>query len=577
MVSSLRIGWTLAVGLGTASLLHAQDPCASYPGLPGATEIPNAGLEMPVPNTGSNWLHVHGSAAHKNSRDENALDLNLNSPSFDFDNGLPALAAASGIVTFAGRTSCSYGYSVVVEHNNGSETFSTQYAHLNPDLMVAAGQRVRKGQVLGYISGTPSYPNHLHFGLIQGNTAKYANVNGQSTEHADTQDLALASDTKLFWIEDFSAAPAWEWVDGTSPLVISGHLGILPPGLVVRHEQPVFALPEDRPYRLSFASMSFRLRRQVPTGWLRLDCLADQQPPDQAILDTIWLTPESESLGGWALRSFRIGDGGHPCPAGTRFVRPVLEARGDSGTAMIIDWVALEEYPLVTGGGMVRFNSYVRGAVRHHAWSVDDPDAFSVAYVLAATTRGGGGLQVACSATVEERNGSCTSESLDPRYFWLALVSKGGIPWVLGPIGPVEPYQWALVPGLGTTAIVTAMRNIPPWADYPYQSFDGDTDTYGLINYAPSLEWVFFSPAVPVSGLTTFEAHYGGTHTQAYVFAQDYATKQWVYVGQATNTPLQWSVLSAPGVWPEVTGNVVVYFDRLDLDQFLHVAEVRFH
>ena len=84
-------------------------------------------------------------------------------------------------------------------------------------------------------------------------------------------------------------------------------------------------------------------------GWLRLDCLDKQENGTK--LDTIWLTAESEWLGGWAVRSFRVGDGGHPCPEGTRFVRPVLEAQGDSDTAMLIDWVALEEAPTVTDGG----------------------------------------------------------------------------------------------------------------------------------------------------------------------------------------------------------------------------------
>jgi murein DD-endopeptidase MepM/ murein hydrolase activator NlpD len=118
------------------------DPCTSYPGDAGEpTEILNAGLEMPVPDTGNDWIHVHGSQAHIN-RDQNALDLNENDTQWDFDHGLPALAAAGGIVRLAGLTTCRYGYSVVVEHTSATGNFYTHYAHLHEALMVVAGQSV---------------------------------------------------------------------------------------------------------------------------------------------------------------------------------------------------------------------------------------------------------------------------------------------------------------------------------------------------------------------------------------------------------------------------------------------------
>lgn len=570
----------MALVLGPPSLARAQnfDPCASLPGGSEATEIPNAGLEMPVPDTGHDWIHAHGSEFHKNNRDTNALDLNENVTQWDFDNGLPALAAAAGIVRFAGNTTCGYGYSVVVEHI-ADPSFSTHYAHLHQDLMVVVGQRVLQGQVLGYISRTGgSHPNHLHFGVLQGTTAKYADVNGQSTENAHERDLILASDTRVTWFEDFRASPAWEPVGGSVPIVISGDIAILAPNVTVRHEQPVFAQPQNGSYRLSVAAMTLRLGNTYPVARLRFHCLADQQPSDQTILHTVHLPPEWNSQSGWALQSILIGEGADQCPIDARFIRPELAAEGGSGTAVLVDWVAIEERPALDEGGQIRFNSYVRGGLRHHTWSVTEAAGLSYVRVLGASTRGGAGLQVICSFPGGEPNGSCTTDNrtVEHRYYWLLVTPTGGVPRVLGPIGPVEFYQWALVPGLGVARLWSTPTNIPPWADYPYDSFDGDVDTYGIINYAPSTEWVFFIPSQPVSGLTTFQAHYGGTVHRAMVWAQDHSTGGWIRIGDATNTPRAWSVISAPGVWPAVTRQVAVHFDRQDFDEFIHVAEIRF-
>jgi hypothetical protein len=578
MGPDLRAASILVILAGATSVARAQgfDPCASYPGDPGpATEILNAGLEMPVPNTGQDWIHVHGSEAHIN-RDRNALDLNENDTEWDFDDGLPALAAVAGIVRFAGLTTCTYGYSVVVEHTSGGETFYTHYAHLREALMVAAGQRVAQGQVLGYISGTGGYPNHLHFGLIQGTTAKYASLNGQATQDAHDRDLVLASDTRVAWYEDFLTPPAWEPAGGGGSLSVVGHVGVLAPGVTVRHQQPVFARPENGPFRVGFSAMTFRLGKAVPTGRLRIDCLADQQPSDQPILRTVHLASEWDPRSGWAARSVPLDD---ECPADTRFVRPVLGADGAADTAVLVDWVALEERPAVPEGGAIRFRSAGRGSVREHTWSIADAAAFSSVLVVGASTRGGSGARVVCSFPGDQPSGSCATDNLlvSYRYFWMVAVRDDGTPAILGPIGPVEPYQWAQVPGLGVTAVgALGFTSIPSWADFPYDSFDGNLDTYGFINYSRATAWVFFTPVAPVSGLTRFEAHYGTTIHRARVWAQDHGTGAWVFIGEATNIPGQWMVLSPPGVWPAVTRAVAVHLDRQDLDEAIHVAEVRF-
>ena len=75
--------------------------------------------------------------------------------------GTPVVAVAPGKVVFAGGDACcSYGYYVIIDHENGLKTL---YAHLR-SINVSAGQRVSQGQTLGP-SGTTGYSTgvHLHF------------------------------------------------------------------------------------------------------------------------------------------------------------------------------------------------------------------------------------------------------------------------------------------------------------------------------------------------------------------------------------------------------------------------------
>ncbi len=75
--------------------------------------------------------------------------------------GAPIYAAASGVVTFAGgEACCSYGYYVVVNHQNG---FETLYAHMS-SFAVSQGEWVNQGDVLGYVGLTGRTTGyHLHF------------------------------------------------------------------------------------------------------------------------------------------------------------------------------------------------------------------------------------------------------------------------------------------------------------------------------------------------------------------------------------------------------------------------------
>lgn len=74
--------------------------------------------------------------------------------------GTPIYAADSGTVTFAGYNSGGYGNLVKISHGNGIET---RYGHMS-SIVVSRGQKVSKGQLIGYMGSTGrSTGSHLHF------------------------------------------------------------------------------------------------------------------------------------------------------------------------------------------------------------------------------------------------------------------------------------------------------------------------------------------------------------------------------------------------------------------------------
>ncbi|MDX9917509.1 MAG: peptidoglycan DD-metalloendopeptidase family protein [Gudongella sp.] len=83
----------------------------------------------------------------------------------DLANGLgtSVYAADGGKVTFAGYKG-SYGYLVEINHENG---YVTRYAH-NSKILVKAGDRVYKGQLISYMGSTGrSTGSHLHFEVLK--------------------------------------------------------------------------------------------------------------------------------------------------------------------------------------------------------------------------------------------------------------------------------------------------------------------------------------------------------------------------------------------------------------------------
>ena len=77
--------------------------------------------------------------------------------------GTPLLAVNSGKVIFSGRMG-GYGKVVKIKHSGG---YVSLYAHQSR-IRVKRGQRVKKGQIIGYVGSTGrSTGPHLHFGLTK--------------------------------------------------------------------------------------------------------------------------------------------------------------------------------------------------------------------------------------------------------------------------------------------------------------------------------------------------------------------------------------------------------------------------
>ncbi|WP_081111944.1 M23 family metallopeptidase [Bdellovibrio bacteriovorus] len=74
--------------------------------------------------------------------------------------GTPILASQAGTVIYAGREFRGYGKMVLIESGNG---FATLYAHFDK-ILVAEGQKVRQGEVIGAMGRTGRATGvHLHF------------------------------------------------------------------------------------------------------------------------------------------------------------------------------------------------------------------------------------------------------------------------------------------------------------------------------------------------------------------------------------------------------------------------------
>lgn len=78
--------------------------------------------------------------------------------------GTPIYATGSGVVKLAKRSLRGYGNQVEIDHGYG---FITKYCHMQ-DFKVKTGQKVMRGQCIGYVgsTGTSTSP-HLHYEVIK--------------------------------------------------------------------------------------------------------------------------------------------------------------------------------------------------------------------------------------------------------------------------------------------------------------------------------------------------------------------------------------------------------------------------
>lgn len=80
--------------------------------------------------------------------------------------GTPIAAPADGVVTYSGKLG-GYGYAIVINHGFGHKTF---YGH-NQKNIVKEGDRVKRGQVIGYVGNSGySTGSHVHYEVLVNDT-----------------------------------------------------------------------------------------------------------------------------------------------------------------------------------------------------------------------------------------------------------------------------------------------------------------------------------------------------------------------------------------------------------------------
>ena len=82
---------------------------------------------------------------------------------FDGDFGSPIYASDAGVIVYSGWSVVGYGNLIVIDHDNGWQTF---YAHLMDGTLLACGTNVQKGELIAYMGSTGNSTGpHLHFEL----------------------------------------------------------------------------------------------------------------------------------------------------------------------------------------------------------------------------------------------------------------------------------------------------------------------------------------------------------------------------------------------------------------------------
>ena len=145
---------------GAAGDLRFQQLFASWEALDetgptGSTSVSSISIPSRMPLEGSRLTSDYGMRTHPvlgGRRNHKGVDLAA-------PTGTPVYATADGII---GRAEWFSSYGLYIEIDHGAD-LETRYAHMSR-LAVAAGERVKKGDLIGYVGSTGrSTGPHLHY------------------------------------------------------------------------------------------------------------------------------------------------------------------------------------------------------------------------------------------------------------------------------------------------------------------------------------------------------------------------------------------------------------------------------
>ena len=148
------------LGKRKASLEHLREQLKEQQAQMGPLGLGMAGIVIPgVSSTTPSIWPTDGVVSSPYGLRWNGSDFH---PGMDIANdmGTPIVATADGIVSVAGWNSGGYGNMVDIDHGNG---ITTRYAHAS-QVVVSAGQHVRRGQLIAYMGSTGfSTGPHVHY------------------------------------------------------------------------------------------------------------------------------------------------------------------------------------------------------------------------------------------------------------------------------------------------------------------------------------------------------------------------------------------------------------------------------
>ena len=92
----------------------------------------------------------------------------------DDDLGYPAVAPASGIIVFA-EADGDWGDTVIIHYEDDNDYRYGRIAHLD-QIYVTLNQKVKQGQVIGLVGGTPNWVPHIHYQTQDGLTGNVSSI-----------------------------------------------------------------------------------------------------------------------------------------------------------------------------------------------------------------------------------------------------------------------------------------------------------------------------------------------------------------------------------------------------------------